>query len=101
MQTKDKNLPRFVQEFPKVSPEILEAWLDSFPEIPAEEVEFIIPEFFYLLTTPALPGDNPAKVFGKSFEVGSFKTSAEAEGAMQILYFQNREAILTLAEASE
>ncbi len=100
-ETKDSNLPRFIQEFPKVAPEILESWLDSFPEIPAEEVETIIPEFFFELKTPALPGDNPVEVSNGVFTVGEFFDIEEAYGAAQKLYFEGRAATLELCEASE
>ena len=99
--TQDSNLPRFIQEFPKVAPEILEAWLDSYPEIPPEDYEGIIPEFGYSVSTAALPGDNPSKVFEGYFEVGKYFDIAEAEGAAQTLYFQNRTPLIEFQETSE
>ena len=93
---KDKNLPRFIQEFPNVAPEILEAWLSNFPENYES-----IPKLFYLVTSPAIPGDNPDKISKGLFELGRFANIEEAEIAVQTLYFQNREPIVEFGGFAE
>ena len=90
------------EKFSKVPAEILAAWFTrNFSDIEPEEYAQIEPEFFYTVSTPALPGDNPLEISKGRFAVGDFWEIGEAEGAAQTLYFQNREARITLCEASE